>query len=381
MPGLSLRGPRPAKLRAIILAALFISNPLAVQGLRTTSGSPCAEQCSKSGGVILKHHRLRDYSHYNQTKGRDFEDCIKCELESTYVDRPSGETDVNWGLFNLRFAFTTCVFGYPAVITNQTSQCPVACAGIQPAVEVDLLDPSANNFQNWCKSTAFADNVVNTCEFCYNLTSEAVNPGTTGAQVYLGNFLESIRYNCHYSTTIGSTFDISPSRIFTEVLLPSSMSLSTPTASSSGVNLGVVIALPILGFIIILIALATCCFFFIRYRRKRVRRNRYQSHLYERWNDTTIGTPQQSQGVWGWAGQPAYSDNDQAAAAYGYGSGFGFVDNDGHAREVGYGYDHSQTKTGFQHGISEAPLPQTGPPGINISEAGHGYPPDQKHAL
>lgn len=88
---------------------------------------------------------------------------------------------------NLRFAFSTCVFGVPSVVTNQTSQCPVACAGIEPAVVVELADPTANNFQDWCKSTAFADNIVNSCEFCYNLTSEAVNPGTTGGQVYLAN--------------------------------------------------------------------------------------------------------------------------------------------------------------------------------------------------
>ena len=83
------------------LTALFISNPLAVQGLRTTSGSPCAEQCSKLGGsssnTTVSEIVCLD-SQYNQTKGRDFEDCIKCELESTYVDRLSGETDVNWGL-------------------------------------------------------------------------------------------------------------------------------------------------------------------------------------------------------------------------------------------------------------------------------------------
>lgn len=193
--------------------------------------------------------------------------------------------------------------------------------------------------------------------------------------------LESIRYNCHFSATVGYAFDISPSRIFTETLLPSSMSLSTPSASSaSGVNLGVVIALPILGFIIILVSLGTCCFFFIRHRRKRVRRNRYQSHLYDRWNDTTITTPKHNQGGWGWAGQPGYSDDDQAAAAAaadGYGHGFGFVDNDGRGHEVGYGHDYS--KAGFQQEISEAPLP--GQQAARGEEAGHGYPPDQKHAL
>ncbi|OQD70546.1 hypothetical protein PENDEC_c022G06356 [Penicillium decumbens] len=380
MLGLSGYGPRPAKTLAIVLATLFLSNPLAVQGLRTSPGSPCADTCSKLGSssnTTTSEIACLD-SQYNQTKGQDFEDCITCELESTYVDGLSSETDVDWGLYNLRYAFSTCVFGFPSVITNQTSQCPVACSGIESAVSVDLTDPSADNFQNWCKSTSFADNVINTCEFCYNLTSEAVNPGTTGGQVYLANFLESIRYNCHFSTAVGAAFDIAPSRIFTEVLLPSSMSLSTPGANSSnGVNLGVVIALPVLGFIIILIALGTCCFFFIRYRRKRVRRDRYQSHLYDRWNDTTISTPKQNQG-WVWAGQPGYSDNDNAAHGYGQGQGFGFVDNDGRGHEVGYGYDHS--KAGFQQDINEAPLPAQ-PVHGQEHEAWHEFPPDQKQAL
>lgn len=284
---------------------------------------------------------------------------------------------------NLRFAFSTCVFGYPAVITNQTSQCPVACATIQPAVETDLLDPRPSNFRDWCSSTTFADNVVNTCEFCYNLTSSAVNPGTVGGQVFLANcthsalllrsshhptptnptspVLESIRYDCHFPTTIGAPFAVSPTRIFTESLLPSSMSLTTPGLHpSAGINLPVVIAVPILGFVIILIAVGVCCFFFIRWRRKRARRDRYQNHLYNRWNDTTISTPKQN----GWPDayglpQGGYSDADPhmygaTNAGYGYGPGFGFVDRDGSGGQVGYGRDHS--KGGVQQEITEAVL-------------------------
>jgi hypothetical protein len=49
-------------------------------------------------------------------------------------------------------------------------------------VEVDLTTPSANNFNDWCSATGFADNVINDCEFCYNLTYRQVNP-----QVYMAN--------------------------------------------------------------------------------------------------------------------------------------------------------------------------------------------------
>lgn len=170
--------------------------------------------------------------------------------------------------------------------------------------------------------------------------------------------LESIRYNCHFPTTVGFPFAVSPTRIFTQVLLPSSMSLTTPGSNpSSGVNLPVVIAIPILGFVIILIAVGVCCFFFIRYRRKRARRAHHQDHLYNRWNDTTITTPKQS----GWPDaygqeQGGYSDADPhmhvaTNAGYGYGPGFGFVDRDGSGGQIGYGGEYS--KGGVQQEITE----------------------------
>jgi hypothetical protein len=83
---------------------------------------------------------------------------------------------------NLRYAFTSCVFGYPDSAANISTPCTVGCAGIQSAVEVDILDPGASNFNDWCAATGFADNVINDCEFCYNLTYQQVNP-----QVYMAN--------------------------------------------------------------------------------------------------------------------------------------------------------------------------------------------------
>lgn len=147
---------------------------------------------------------------------------------------------------------------------------------------------------------------------------------------------ESIRYNCHFPGIVGEPFDISPTKIFTEVLLPSSLSLTTST-TGSGVNLGEVVGLPIMGFVIILLSLGLCWFFFLSYRRKRALREREQSGL---WKDPN---------GWGWPG--GYSDQDAhvqgAAAGYGYGPGFGFVDSDGSGQEVGY------SKAGAQQEVTE----------------------------
>ncbi|KAJ5175205.1 uncharacterized protein N7482_001082 [Penicillium canariense] len=337
MPGSWYYGPSPPGMLVIVLVILLVGNPApGVLGLRTTSGSPCSDICNKESTNTTASEIVCLDTDFDKGKGKTFEDCVTCLLKSSFVDRPSGETDVNWGLYNLRYAFTSCVFGYPATAANISTPCTVGCQSIESAVVDDITIPSASNFDNWCSATGFADNVINDCEFCYNLTYQQVNP-----QVYMANFLESIRYNCHFSTGIGLAFDIAPSRIFTETLLPSSMSLSTSTSTSgSGVNLGVVIGLPIMGFFIILCSLGACCFFFIRWQRKRVGRGRYQDHLYARWNDTSISTPQQAQGGWG-------SPQQMHAAGYGaydpgYGPGFGFTDNDGQSREVGYGHDYSQ---------------------------------------
>lgn len=77
-----------------------------------------------------------------------------------------------------------------------------------------------------------------------------------------------------------------------------------------------------MGFVIILLSLGLCWFFFLSYRRKRE-----QSDL---WKDPN---------GWGWPS--GYSDQDPhvqgaAAAGYGYGPGFGFVDSDGSGQQVGY---------------------------------------------
>jgi hypothetical protein len=326
------------------LAIIFLSSVFpAVRGLRTAPGSPCADVCGTTSNTTSSEIACLD-SEYDEKKGQDFEKCVTCLLESSYLDRTSGDTDVNWGLYNLRYTVSSCVFGYPASFSNISSPCPVSCDPVRPAVEADITNPSSSNFNSWCGTSTFADNVVNSCEFCYNLTATQ-----NQKQVYLANYLESIRYNCHFETVAGSPFNIAPSRIFTSVLLPSSMSLSTPGASGSGVNLGVVIAIPIIGFIIILIGLATCCFFFIRWRRKRTRRGRHQSHMWNRWNDPTGNTP--GQGQRSWAAEEMY------AAGFGGGGGghgLGFVDTDGRGHEVGYGYDYSDQP-------ARSPFPQQYP--------------------
>lgn len=261
-------------------------------------------------------------------------------------DRNRGRTNRRH-LDNLRYAFSSCVYGIPEQVANISNPCPVACDQVEGPATYDLENPTGENLESWCNTATFADNEITNCEACYNLTSDSAS------QMYLANckspltisipnllthknpVLESIRYNCHFQTPTEVEFPITPDRIFVETLLPS----STADLISSGMSkehLAIVIAMPILGFVIFLCLLALGCFFFIRSRRKKVRRLRQPNHLHARWNDTGISTPQwateypaQAQGVYGPA---VYSPQPQ----YGPGYGFDFVDNDGRSHNVGY---------------------------------------------
>ncbi|KAF7597248.1 hypothetical protein BBP40_008090 [Aspergillus hancockii] len=337
MLGSWARSPRSTLIWA---AALFLLNQLTpvVVALRTAPGSPCASVCNKqSTNTTGSEIACLDSDFTATSKGSHFQQCVDCELRSSYSDSASGETDVDWGLYNLRYAFTSCVYGFPASVNNISTQCTVNCQPLSSALEFDLKNPGTNNFYTWCGTSSFADNLITQCEHCYNFTLTQTQDPTTGqAQVYMANFLEALRYNCHFRTPTGHAFPITPTRIFSESLLPSStVDLINPSAAAgSGVNLALVIALPILGFVIILCALAICCFFFIRWRRRKARKHRQSSHLHARWNDTGISTP----GHTTWANfHEMYSPTTyQQGHGQQQQQGFNFVDNDGRYHDVGY---------------------------------------------
>lgn len=146
--------------------------------------------------------------------------------------------------------------------------------------------------------------------------------------------LEALRYNCHFRTPTDQAFPISPSRIFSESMLPqSTVDLTSPSAKANAgsSHLALIIALPILGFVILICVLAVGCFFFIRWRRKQARKSRHSGHLHARWNDTTISTP--AHGTWA---DPANGMYSPPMHQPGFGHGFNFVDTDGRTQEVGF---------------------------------------------
>ncbi|PTU24066.1 hypothetical protein P175DRAFT_0505792 [Aspergillus ochraceoroseus IBT 24754] len=343
------QGLRSSLRWAAVLVLLTQCSQVAL-GLRTASGSPCASLCSPSNDTAPSEIVCEDYQFRETAVGRKFQSCISCELNSTYVDSASDESDLEWALYNLRYGFSSCVYGYPEKVGNVSSPCPVACNDVITALEYDLTNPSGDNFDTWCGTTSFADNAITKCEACYNQTY-----GQSNSQVYLSNFLEALRYNCHFSTPTGEDFPITPTRIFSESMLPSStVNLTSPTAKGGlgSAKLALIIALPILGFVVLLCVLAISCFFFIRARRKKIRKMRQPGHLHAGWNHPGSGAPQ-------WATEyPAQAQGMYGPAVY-YPepmNGVVFVDADGRPQEVGYAKSPEE-KASQTHPTDDVPPP------------------------
>lgn len=99
---------------------------------------------------------------------------VGCKLGSLYVISISSKMLTDGITDNLRFTLTSCLFGYPQQVVNMSSPCVVSCQDLDSALEYDVTTPSTLNFNTWCSASSFADNVIDQCEFCYNLTTNQI---------------------------------------------------------------------------------------------------------------------------------------------------------------------------------------------------------------
>jgi hypothetical protein len=94
--------------------ALIISAANIAQALLVAPSSPqcavlCGNELSSTSGQEIT---CGDSDYSSSTYGATFESCVACELSSTYVDPVTQQSDLQWGLYNLRFALSWCLWGF-----------------------------------------------------------------------------------------------------------------------------------------------------------------------------------------------------------------------------------------------------------------------------
>ncbi|TAQ86779.1 hypothetical protein B7494_g4906 [Chlorociboria aeruginascens] len=186
--------PSLVKPALFLLTTSLVSTTSALQAL---TSSPCAAQCgnvlqSTSGDDIV----CPDTAYASAAAGTVFQTCISCQLSSTYVDPDTQESDLQWALYNLRYAIT--------------------CGGLESAFEFDSLSSNATEYA-YC--TVLEQSLIPKCSAC--LTQQS-------SEYYLSNFLTALDAGCLQQPPAGDTISITGSLFST-----TAVNITNPTASAS----------------------------------------------------------------------------------------------------------------------------------------------------
>ncbi|KAA8572858.1 hypothetical protein EYC84_003428 [Monilinia fructicola] len=106
---------------SLFLLTSFIQSTSALKAL---SNSPCAPKCGNVlGGTLGVDDIVCQDTSYTSLIGTTYSGCVGCQLSSTFVDPSTNETDLQWGLYNLRYAISWCLFGFPNNTEAEDTPC------------------------------------------------------------------------------------------------------------------------------------------------------------------------------------------------------------------------------------------------------------------
>lgn len=252
---------------------LLLSNT--VVALHTVAGSPCTAVCTaESVGSLEDNVVCLDNDYSSTARGRAYKACVACQLNSTAVDENNNVTDVDWALYNMRYTLSECMFAVPEQKVSISSPCQVTCQPLQDAVASGIsIDTSGVTPDlSYCNARPFDDQDINACAFCYGFIPQ---------QLYLANFLQALHVACRQPPVPGQQFFPNAITIFNASVIPGPVGPITagPSSGLRGWKLALAIALPLVGFAVLLAASCYGCFAFTRRRRQQMAASGRMSRL------------------------------------------------------------------------------------------------------
>ncbi|SLM39988.1 hypothetical protein LPUS_10656 [Lasallia pustulata] len=255
-------------------------------GYRSNCTTVCAEG-ETSPATNGKDISCNDGDFNDTATGSAFQACVSCELRSQARDQATGQTDVGWALYNLRYALDWCIFGFPTRNDQvQSNACIETCDAIAMALETNILTPNLSSPYDYCQADpAFLTN-LSSCAFCQSFVPN---------RVYLSNFLNTLKASCKSQPSPSTAFPISPLQIFTLQPPASYSSIIAKTSTTRGLSRSAKIAIGVIVPLVVLLLLAIFfLYWYRRYKSSTSPAHRYrpqQSSLDERWGDTKISRP------------------------------------------------------------------------------------------
>lgn len=238
-------------------------------GLQVTPNSPCASFCVDSTGLDFSDPNSSttvndditcyDSKYSTSPAGQKFQSCMSCLQDSTFSQ--GSESDQQWFLYNLRYTFDYCIFGFPNATGVASTPCSTsfACGELKDALTGDNLKKSDYSY---CPgSGAMADDVVSKCLSCVAASDD---------QDYLTNYLVALDAGCKQRPPTGTLIGLNDT-IFSTTMISAVDPATEATTEEKGSSLSVTqIAGIAIGAVVVILALAG--FLFVRCRKRRNRR-------------------------------------------------------------------------------------------------------------
>ncbi|OLN85013.1 hypothetical protein CCHL11_03930 [Colletotrichum chlorophyti] len=248
--------------------------PVYVSALQATPDSPCASFCIDSGDLDHsdpnssntkgKDITCIDGKYQTEPAGQKFQQCLSCLQESAFAK--GEENDQDWFLYNMRYSFDYCIFGYPNATGVGSNPCmtSTACGALEVALTDGELDPQKSTQYSYCDADGGA-----MLGAAYDKCLSYVRAG--GEHYYLANYLVALGAGCQQRPQPGKLIGLNDT-VFTKGIItivdPKDLidngekeGSHLPTTAIVGIVIGAVIA----------VLLAAGCIF-IRYRKRKARR-------------------------------------------------------------------------------------------------------------
>ncbi|KAI5865640.1 hypothetical protein GGS23DRAFT_436550 [Durotheca rogersii] len=258
-----------ASLLTALILTLFAQHTASLQ---VTPNSPCASLCIDSTGLDVSDPNssttgndditCHDSQYSSMPTGQKFQRCMTCLQDSAFSQ--GSESDQTWFLYNLRYTFDYCIFGFPNATGTPSTPCSTstACGTLERTLTDGNLNPKSHGYA-YCGADgrAMSDEVVSQCFSCV-----AASDGLD----YLANYLIALQTGCKQQPPAGMLLGLNDT-VFSKTRISAVDPTAPETTEEKSPPLSVT---QIVGIVVgaIVVVLAVAGFFFIRHRRRRNRR-------------------------------------------------------------------------------------------------------------
>ncbi|CZT07617.1 hypothetical protein WAI453_005115 [Rhynchosporium graminicola] len=288
---------RPSSLPPALVLITSFAAPITALIASTTS--PCAAQCGNNlASTSLSDLACSNADFKSTPAGNTFQNCISCQISSTYVDPITRQSDIHWAIYNLRYALSWCLFAYPnntnsANTINKNvagTQCSTerACGAFQGAFAYDSLSLNSSSY-GFCPSLP-AVNVPH-CTTCLQVLTD---------DFYLTNFVVALDASCQQQPMAGTKLFIDGSLFSTthvNITSPSAAPDSTYNPRDHGLTLAAKAGIGAAALCAMLAMVGFCIIWQGKRRRRRYLAKHQQETGYSDWvKQAVLFPPQQPAG-------------------------------------------------------------------------------------